>query len=303
MINDMTMLHYTKLCRLSSGLLVRPRLVCYGGSAATQKIIVGDCLQILPTVANETVDVCVTSPPYNLGIKYASYGDKLPREGYLQWLTEVFKEVNRVLKCDGSFFLNVGYTNIDPWVSIDVSLVARTIFVLQNRITWNKSITVGDMTAGHFKPINSGRFLNYTCEDVFHFTKQGNVKIDRLAIGVPYADKTNIARFHRKSDLRCRGNAWFIPYETSVQNRRKGHPATFPVSLPEWCIKLHGLSAEMVVLDPFAGLGTTLIAAKTLGVSAIGIELDPEYARVASDKLATNPSLSSFPTHSHVSIQ
>ncbi len=275
-------LYPMRLFRLPSGQIVRPRLVCYGSE---QKIITGDCLRVLPTINAESVDVCVTSPPYNLGIKYASYEDKLPRERYLQWLTEVFTEISRVLKIDGSFFLNVGYTNVDPWVSIDVSLAARAIFTLQNRIVWVKSITVGDTTTGHFKPINSGRFLNYTNEDVFHFTKCGNVKIDRLAIGVPYADKSNIARFNRASDLRCRGNSWFVPYETSVQNRRKGHPATFPVSLPEWCIKLHGLTSDTMVLDPFAGLGTTLVAAKRLDVNAIGIELDPEYAKVAASKL------------------
>ena len=257
------------------------RLVCFG-----QEVITGDCLQVLPTLT-ERFDLCVTSPPYNLGIKYASYKDALPREAYLAWLGEVFTEVNRALKDGGSFFLNMGYTNRDPWVSTDVALVARTLFVLQNKITWNKSITVGEVTTGHFKPINSGRFVNYTCEDIYHFTKHGDVKIDRLAIGVPYADKTNIARFNRKSDLRCRGNAWFLPYETTTTD--KGHPAGFPVALPEWCIKLHGLSSDTAVLDPFAGLGTTLIAARRLGVDAVGIEIDPEYAKIAASKL-TNPS-------------
>jgi site-specific DNA-methyltransferase (adenine-specific) len=100
-------------------------------------------------------------------------------------------------------------------------------FFLQNTIHWIKSIAVedrkGDLKShGHFKPINSKRFLNDCHEWVFHFTKTGRVELDRLAIGVPYQDKSNIARWSHTSgsDLRCRGNTWFIPYET-IQSREK----------------------------------------------------------------------------------
>ena len=95
-------------------------------------------------------------------------------------------------------------------------------------------------TFGHFKPINSPRFLNDCHEYVFHFTKSGRVELNRLALGVPYQDKSNIARWRHTQgdDLRCRGNTWFVPYET-IQRREKErpHPATFPVQLAEWCIK------------------------------------------------------------------
>ena len=103
----------------------------------------------------------------------------------------------------------------------------------------------GIKTFGHFKPINSPRFLNDCHEYVFHFTKSGRVELNRLALGVPYQDKSNIARWSHTGgkDLRCRGNTWFVPYET-IQSREKErpHPATFPVQLAEWCIKLHGVS-------------------------------------------------------------
>ncbi len=121
----------------------------------------------------------------------------------------------------------------------------RDLFVLQNTIHWIKSIAIDDRTFGHFKPISSKRFLNDCHEYIFHFTKTGRVEIDRLALGVPYQDKSNIARWShtRGRDKRCRGNTWFIPYET-IQSREKErpHPATFPVQLAEWCIKLHGVS-------------------------------------------------------------
>ncbi len=125
---------------------------------------------------------------------------------------------------------------------------------------------------GHFKPINSPRFLNDCHEYVFHFTKSGRVELNRLALGVPYQDKSNIARWShtRGKDLRCRGNTWFVPYET-IQSREKErpHPATFPVQLAEWCIKLHGASRVRTMLDPFLGIGNSAVAAQRCGVKKI----------------------------------
>jgi len=145
---------------------------------------------------------------------------------------------------------------------------------------------VGNRTTGHFKPVNSARFLTPTYEDVFHFTKTGDVTVDRMAVGVPYADKTNIARWHRAADLRCRGNAWFVPYKTVTSSEQRAHhPAAFPVELPEWCIRLHGVRPGMTVLDPFVGIGSTLVATKRLGVDGIGIEIDHEYAAFAMERI------------------
>jgi site-specific DNA-methyltransferase (adenine-specific) len=159
--------------------------------------------------------------------------------------------------------------------------------VLQNRIAWVKSIHTGERTIGHFKPINSGRFLNGTFEQVLHFSKSGDVSIDRLAIGVPYEDKGNIARFDRDADLRCRGNVWLVPYGTITDRvRQRGrHPATFPIELPRMCIEVHGVERAAKVLDPFGGIGTTLLAALELGVEGIGIELDLGYACEALERM------------------
>jgi site-specific DNA-methyltransferase (adenine-specific) len=136
----------------------------------------------------------------------------------------------------------------------------------------------GDIAVGHFKPIVSKRFLNDCHEYIFHFTKNGNVKLQKLAIGVPYQDKTNIGRWHTaKQDLRDRGNTWFIPYETIMNRSERPHPATFPVKLPEMCLKLHGISRDFLVLDPFLGIGSTALASMHLGVSFVGFEIDQNY--------------------------
>lgn len=251
-----------------------------------QSVLTGDCLTALSAIPTGSVDVVVTSPPYNIGIAYNSYVDRRPRSEYLAWLSKIGQELDRVMSNGASFFLNVGATGSDPWVAMDVANAFRDVFVLQNHIVWVKSVSIGEDTVGHFKPIASYRYLNNNHEAIFHFTKDGRLPVDRLAIGVPYKDKSNIARWeHAKQDKRCAGNTWFIPYETVRSKAQKfNHPAGFPVGLPERCIKLHGKESP-VVLDPFLGSGTTLVAAQRLGATGIGIELDQAYADAAIERL------------------
>jgi site-specific DNA-methyltransferase (adenine-specific) len=235
------------------------------------------------------IDFVVTSPPYNLGIRYRKYSDRQNRQSYLNWCTTWAAQVRRVLKPDGSFFLNIGSAPSNPMLPHEIVFQLRDLFVLQNTIHWIKSIAIDDRTFGHFKPISSKRFLNDCHEYIFHFTIQGKIDIDRLALGVPYQDKSNIARWSHTHgrDTRCRGNTWFIPYET-IQSRAKErpHPATFPVALAQHCIKLHGASRVRTMLDPFLGIGNSAVAAQRCGVKQfIGFEIDEAYFAEASRRL------------------
>lgn len=257
-----------------------------GGAGGEHQVLVGDCLAHLRTMAPGSADVCVTSPPYNIGMAYSRHDDRMPREAYLAWMADVGAELARVLREDGSLFLNVGGTGAQPWIAHDVArAMAGTDWVLQNHIVWVKSLSIGEDTVGHFKPIQSMRFLNNNHEAVFHLTRTGAVPIDRLAVGVPFKDKSNIARWGHARDRRCGGNVWFMPYKTVRSRAQKfGHPAGFPVELPLRCILMHG-KAGAIVLDPFLGAGTTLVAAAQLGCPGIGIELDPAYAEAAVARL------------------
>lgn len=263
------------------------------------KIYFMDCIEgMRKLLEDREVDVIVTSPPYNIGIEYGKYDDTIPRERYLDWMEEVASECKRVLKDDGSFFLNMGYTSTDPWVAWEVAFRLRKYFFLQNVIHWIKSIAIqkedvgdypnikDDVAVGHYKPVNSNRFLNRCHEYIFHFTKT-SVELDKLAIGVPYQDKSNIGRWkHATRNLRDRGDTWFIPYETIwSRDEQRPHPSSFPVKLPMMCIKLHGLSKTKLVLDPFMGIGNTAIACIRLGVDFIGFEIDESYVREAERRL------------------
>ena len=142
-----------------------------------------DCIDWMNSQEEKSINCIITSPPYNLDIKYGKYEDDLPRESYLKWLHDIAVAMKRVLTDDGQLFLNVGYSNVDPWVAMDVAQAFRDVFVLQNNFTWVKHIAVNDQGYGQYKPISSDRFSSATTESIFHFTKDGNVKVDRLAIG------------------------------------------------------------------------------------------------------------------------
>jgi site-specific DNA-methyltransferase (adenine-specific) len=249
-----------------------------------QTILVADCAEALALMPEGCVDVVVTSPPYNIGLKYRSYDDAGDRGEYLSWLGDIALLLKRVLKDDGSFFLNIAGTSTDPWIAPDAASALRDVFHLQNSIIWVKSVSIGDDSHGHFKPVNSARYLNHLHEHVFHFTKDGKVALDRLAVGVPFKDKSNIARWGHSEDRRCGGDVWFIPYRTiRSKSQRSHHPSPFPIELAERCIKLHGGDlSQVTVLDPFLGIGSTLLAAQRLGCRGIGIEIDSSYADAAA---------------------
>ncbi len=243
-------------------------------------------------MGSKTIDVVVTSPPYNLGKEYRTYDDNKTADEYLEWCGDWAAEIARVLKPDGSLFLNLGGSSANLLFPFQVAskIADGCGLKLQNTIHWIKSISIeredGIQSFGHFKPINSERFLNDCQEYVFHFTKDKSRPLDRLAIGVPYADKSNISRWgHTKGqDKRCRGNTWFIPYET-IRERAKDrpHPATFPVELAAKCIRLHG-HKNATVMDPFLGIGHSAFAAREcsdLVSKFIGFDIDEGYLKVA----------------------
>jgi site-specific DNA-methyltransferase (adenine-specific) len=262
---------------------------------STLRFYLGDCISVLSDLPTGLVDAVVTSPPYNLGIKYRTYRDDLPRGEYLAWTDRWIRAVSRALTPSGSLFLNVGAKPTDPWIPLEVAQVARQHLKLQNTIHWVKSIAIDrqaagagsrldrDVAVGHYKPINSERFVNDCHEYIFHFSPGGKNRLDRRAVGVPYQDPSNIKRWaNTGGGLRCRGNTWFIPYDTiQSRDRDRPHPASFPPKVPEQCLRLHGLGRVKTMMDPFLGLGTSAIAAARLGVDFVGVELDEYYLREA----------------------
>lgn len=251
-------------------------------SGSRTDLVVANALDLMRRMKAGSIGVLCTSPPYNLGIEYEVYDDKISRADYLAWSAEWLALAYRVLAEDGSFFLNIAGKPTDPLVPFQVlPLAIAAGFKLQNSITWVKSISVEvdgkTRSVGHFKPLNSERFLNDCHEPIFHFTKTGDVKLSRLEIGVPLEDKSNLKRFggEGRKDIRCGGNTWMMGYDTIQAYDDRPHPASFPLELPTRCLKLHGVHKKPLVLDPFAGIGTTALACAQLGLPNIGVDLGP----------------------------
>jgi site-specific DNA-methyltransferase (adenine-specific) len=272
-----------------------------------QSVVEADCLDYLRRFPTQSVHTVVTSPPYNLGVKYGVYNDRLPDAVYFTRQTAIAREIARVLKPLGHLFLVTGGDSKHPWRAIEIAQAYGRALRLQNPpITWVKSLAINvdtlpaanaeqramreslrDRMVGHFNPGKSSLYLANCSESIWHFTPQGISPIDRAAAGVGYTYPDQPARFGHHRSKHCRGNVWHVPRETVQSNsERFDHRASFPVALATLCLKLAAPRPHDVVLDPFNGIGSTLLAARAFGLRAIGIDVDPDYCRAACQRLA-----------------
>jgi site-specific DNA-methyltransferase (adenine-specific) len=225
---------------------------------------------------DESIDVIITSPPYNRGKAYSSdtgeiYNDKMEDDDYYSFLTTVWSECYRVAKKGAIFFLNIGDSAGDQGKSEKVANSAEnSSWKRIQDIIWVKSF----LGKGHYTPSGGNRRLNNLWEHIFLFAKDiKEYKIDPKAIGIPYADKSNVGRYS-DIDLRDRGNVWLIPYlKTTGARIKKGHEAPFPIGLPYRCIKM--VPNVKTVLDPFGGTCSTLSACLKLEVKGYAYEKYP----------------------------
>lgn len=258
-----------------------------------------------------SVDVIVTSPPYK------------KKDG---WTPELMRQLGvlagNILKPGGRMFLNVGQLREDlarPFRSRAMVEKASGLKAGQT-IAWIKSMAIPSwrevvlellkdipvlmepvrkalagpgrvMQRGHYQPLNTNKVLNYAWEPIFTFYKPPEPDFDRLAIGVAFADKTNLKRGDRgkHGDLHCAGDTWFLPYKTTGAKKKKAtagskHAYEFPEALVERCLKVAGLEPGAVVCDPFVGSGSTPVVAKRLGFSCYGVDMDAEILSVTRDR-------------------
>ena len=228
-------------------------------------MILGDNRKALKDIKNESVDLIITSPPYKTGDGYSK-----------ELINDVFTELYRIQKPNTLFFLNFGHLAEDkfrPFRVCDIALSAG--YKLNDTFTWVKN---------HYKPIQGHKRVNNLTEFVFLLYKNKMPKLNRLEIGIPYTDKSTAKRFNKGLDLHCAGNVWYINYETINKKDKKLHNDRYPLELPTKCIKLCGYEVNDV-LDPFAGSGTTCLAAKLLNKNYIGIEIDKSHYDTATKRL------------------
>lgn len=252
-------------------------------------LILGDNLEVMPTLPEASQDCIITSPPYNFKKNYHGPSDRLPWPIYWKRQRMTGEALLRLARPGGVLFLVAGSNTERPLHSVDIARCYEEAgWILQKRIIWQKSNEEGK---GHFTPLPGPFVLNSMFEDVYLFRKgRARVKLDRLALGVPYSDPTNTTRWAHGAKTRCRGDIWFIPYKT-IQSREKdrgGHEATFPEELAVRCLKLVEWGRTLDVMDPYCGSGTVPVAAARRGHRVVGIEQSPvamEGAQEALDAL------------------
>ncbi len=238
------------------------------------KVVQGDCLEVMRDIPDDSVDVTFADPPFNLKKKYNSYYDKHEVEEYLSWCKEWLTEMVRITKPTGSIFVH----NIPKWL-IYFGSYLNEIATFRHWIAWD---AMGSPLGKTLLPNHYG-ILYYVKSDDFKFydIRMLHKRCRNCHyILQDYGGKKN--QMHQFGPLIS--DVWTDIHRIRHKKRRDEHPCQLPISLLE---RLLLMSSDVgdIVLDPFVGTGTTAIAAKKLGRKFIGIDIDPKYVEITNKKL------------------
>jgi site-specific DNA-methyltransferase (adenine-specific) len=235
------------------------------------KIICGDCLDIMRKISDATVDIIITSPPYNLknstgnGMKngsngkwanaalqngYSNYNDNMPHDKYVKWQKKCLDEMMRLIPENGAIFYNHKWRVQGGLLQDRQDIVGD--FPVRQIIIWKRAGGL-NFNPGYFLPTYEVIYL--IAKPKFKLAPKANAQTD----------------------------IWEIP-----QEMKNGHPAPFPVSLID---RIIGSTDAKIILDPFIGSGTTAISALNFERNYIGIDISPEYCEIAKKRIKQHQSL------------
>lgn len=250
-------------------------------------------------VDDNSVQLIVTSPPYNVGKDYALHRDRMALEEYLAFLKESWKECQRVLCHGGRLAVNVANTWRKPYIPLNAYIARQLIDLglwMRGEIIWDKGVSAGISTAwGSF-----ARASNPTLRDVHEyilvFSKEtwaleGTRGTESGIENLEFVEWTKSIWREPRDQIDDSGNSiWKFDTESKRRPSRDGaqpihHPAPYPLDLPLRLILLYTNIGD-VVLDPFLGSGTTALAAKITQRHYIGYEISQEYCTMAQERIA-----------------
>jgi len=241
------------------------------------KIILGDCLEIMKDIPNDSVDMTFADPPFNLKKKYNHYEDTKEKEEYLEWCNKWISEMVRITKPSGSIFVH----NIPRWLSYFAEHLNKIAY-FRHWISWDS----GGAPMGKTLLPNHYGILYYTKSKSYKDFKFYDIRYPHPRCRIckellkDYGGKKDQA--HSFGPLLS--DVWSDIHRIRHKKRRDEHPCQLPVPLLERLILMSTDEGD-IVFDPFVGTGTTAVAAKRLGRKYIGIDIDPQYIKITEKNL------------------
>ncbi len=238
------------------------------------------CEEGIPLLGNESIDLIVTSPPYNVKLgnnrknfnPYDIYVDDKPYYEFINWLKNIFSKCYSKLKTGGRVCINIGNGKNGkvPTVADIINFMTDMNYLLSAQIIWNKNQTSHRAAWGSWLSPSSPsyptpfEFILIFCKNSYKLQRKGDTDLtDEEFKKWAYA-------------------LWEFKPETKA--KQLGHPSPFPEELPKRCIKMNSWIGA-TVLDPFAGIGTTIKVAKELGRKGIGFEISKDYCEIANNRI------------------
>jgi len=238
-------------------------------------LIINDDIFQTKKIKPDSIDLIITSPPYNVDIKYNSHDDKISYEQYKKFSEKWMRKCYNWLKDDGRFCLNIPLDKNkggQQSVGADLTRIAKKVkFKYHTTIIWNEGNISRRTAWGSWKSA-SAPFVISPVELIVIFFK----KTWKKTSGSQQSD------ISKQDFMDWTNGLWTFNGESS--RKKIGHPAPFPVELPRRCIQLFSFVGD-TILDPFLGSGTTLIASYLYDRNGIGIDIDPHYCQIALKRL------------------
>lgn len=245
------------------------------------KIICGDCIEELKKLLDNSIELVVTDPPFNIRKDYGKYKDNLSKEEYIKWCEQWLNECIRVLKPTGSLYLfNYPENNAYLMPFLDKQMQFR------RWMTWHYPTNTG----------HSKRNYTRTQHSILFYTKTDNYIFNRSSVAQPYRNPTD----KRIKELIKNGKNGTAPYDVfhfnivkNVSKDKTPHPCQIPKDLIKIFIKASSNENDLV-MDPFGGSFTTSAAAKELNRNSISIDINPEFCKIGKERLSKISALKDF---------
>ena len=265
------------------------------------QVFLGDCEEILKDIPDNSVDLIFTSPPY-ADQRRRTYGGIRP-DDYVDWFMPKADQFFRVLKPKGTFVLNIKERVVKgerhTYVIELILEMRRRGWLWTEEFMWHKKNSYPGKWPNRFRD-NWERLIQFNKEKKFHMYQEAVMvpvgdwakhRLANLSETDHIRDESKVGSGFGKNISNWLGREMVYPnnvLHTSTECGNRNHSAAFPVGLPSWFIKLF-TEAEDVVLDPFVGSGSTLVAAVELGRRYVGIDVNPDYVALSQSRTHAEP--------------